>query len=484
LSSASDHDAPRGPRGARGYFAASAIAQVCALSRYVLLARLLGPEQLGLAAALILTGSFFDLISDTGGDRFLIQDKDGDQVRAQSLVQLVLVIRGVSIAVALAVFAWPIALFYKAPALGPGLAVLGLSPLIFGFLHLDMRRSQRHNDFRSEGVGMLASETLGLIATVVAAYFVRNFTAVLYGLIARSAVMVIVSHVFATRPYSIGYSPEHAPRLARFAAPLMVNGLTLFLGGQGDRVLVGRQVGFTGLGHYSAVLLLIYSPSAALLGFAHAIYLPSISAAREDRFQRDRVASDLGGRTLLLALAMSTGFAIVAPSVVGLLYGRAFSQSALIVALIGILQASRFLAVWPTTVALAMGRSSIILASNIVRLLAWPLAFLGFALVGGLTGVVIGFIGGELAAFSIALALLNRSESHHILYSFNRFLMFTAGSVGAIAWILVLDKPAKFSIVALACITAALVGWIVRSESVVIRDVMSTLKRLTVLKRI
>jgi O-antigen/teichoic acid export membrane protein len=480
LSLASDNFARPEPRGARGYFAAAAIAQACALLRYVLLARLLGPEQLGLAAALILTGAFFDLISDTGGDRFLIQDKDGDQASAQSLVQLVLVIRGVSIAVALAVLAWPIALFYKAPALAPGLAVLGLSPLILGFLHLDMRRSQRHNDFRSEGVGMLASETLGLIATVLAAYFVRNFTAVLYGLIARSAVMVIVSHVLATRPYSIGYSPEHAPRLARFAAPLMANGLTLFLGGQGDRVLVGRQVGFAGLGHYSAVLLLIYSPSAALLSFAHAIYLPSISAARADRFQRDRIASDLGGRTLLLALAMSTGFAIVAPPVVGLLYGRAFSQSALIVALIGILQASRFLAVWPTTVALAMGRNSIILASNIVRLLAWPLAFLGFALVGGLTGVVIGFTAGELAAFATALAMLNRSESHHILYGFNRFFMFIVGSMGAIAWILALDKPTEFSIVALTCITVALVGWISRAESVVIRNAMGTLKHLIV----
>ena len=97
MSLAFDNDMPPERRGARGYFAASAISQVCALLRYVLLARLLGPEQLGFAAALMLTGSFFDLISDTGGDRFLIQDKDGDQASAQSLVQHVLVVRGASI---------------------------------------------------------------------------------------------------------------------------------------------------------------------------------------------------------------------------------------------------------------------------------------------------------------------------------------------------------------------------------------------------
>ena len=38
------------------------------------MARLLGPEQIGLAALLILTSSFFESVSDNGSDRFLIQD--------------------------------------------------------------------------------------------------------------------------------------------------------------------------------------------------------------------------------------------------------------------------------------------------------------------------------------------------------------------------------------------------------------------------
>ena len=65
-------------RGARAYLAGSIVAQGCALGRYTLLARLLGPEQLGLAATLILTQQFFESLSDSGADRFSIQDKDGD----------------------------------------------------------------------------------------------------------------------------------------------------------------------------------------------------------------------------------------------------------------------------------------------------------------------------------------------------------------------------------------------------------------------
>ena len=392
-------------RGAKAYLAASGVSQLCALLRYVLLARLLGPEQLGLAATLILTQAFFDLISDTAADRFLIQDKDGDEVPVQHLVQLVLAGRGVSIAVAMLIFAWPLAWFYKAPQLAPGLAILGLAPLIGGFIHLDMRRAQRDNDFRAEGLSSMISEIAGLLGTVLAAYLTRNFTAVLYGVIARSAVLVICSHIFANRPYGFGYSKDHGPRLARFSAPLMVTGMILFFASQGDRVLVDRNIGFAGLGHYSAVLLLIFYPAGALLKYMHTIYLPQIAATRLDPVKRADVTGSLGSQTLLLGLGMASGFAIVAPLMIPILYGHAFYQPAMIVALIGILQSTRFLVVWPTTVALSMGRSGVVLANNVLRLTAWPAAMAGFALGYGLYGIVVGFIFGELLAIGVALVM-------------------------------------------------------------------------------
>ena len=56
-------------QGARAYFAANILSQLFALLRYVVLARLLGPYELGLAATLVLTAAFFEVVSDTGSDR-------------------------------------------------------------------------------------------------------------------------------------------------------------------------------------------------------------------------------------------------------------------------------------------------------------------------------------------------------------------------------------------------------------------------------
>ena len=299
----SEPSAGPGRRGAKIYLAATVLAQIVALLRYVSLARLLGPEQLGLAATLAVTQAFFDLISDTGSDRFLIQDRDGDSPRAQGLVQLVYISRGFMVAAGLALFSWPIAAFYKAPQLVNGLIILGLSPAILGFLHLDVRRFQRHQDFRAEAIMVMLAESCSLVATVLAAWLTHSFTAILYGLITRALVMVLVSHLRAERPYRLVYAREHATRLARFAAPLMLSGLLLFIGSQGDRVLVANRLGVAELGRYSAILLLIYYPSAVILRYMHVIYLPMVAAGRDDAARRDEVSDLLGGQTLLLALA-------------------------------------------------------------------------------------------------------------------------------------------------------------------------------------
>jgi O-antigen/teichoic acid export membrane protein len=442
------------------------------------LARVLGPEELGLAAALTVTAGFFDLISDTGSDRFLIQDRDGENAQVQKLVQLVYVGRGCLVAVALVIFAIPIAHLYRTPRLAEGLAMLAIAPVISGFLHLDIRRAQRSHDFRSEAICMIAADSLGLCAALIAAWLTRDFTAVVYGFITRAVVMVLSSHIQAKRSYRLGWDSEHAPRLARFAAPLMLNGLMLFVVSQGDRVMVGSQLGVTALGYYSAIVLLIYYPSGVLGSYIHAIFTPLIAAQRDSPGDRDRVSDRLGGQTLILAIAMAVGFAVVTPPLVPILFGARFAQSALLIGLIGVLQTIRFLLTWPTTTALAMGRSTTVLLSNLAHILTFPGAFIGLWLVGGLSGVVVGFIGGELIAAALALALLNRTTHQKPLHGFDRLraLVLTGGAI--VSWNLALGTSPWPAEVGMLLASIALVVWLYRRESAVVDEFVATVGRV------
>jgi O-antigen/teichoic acid export membrane protein len=454
--------------GSRSFFVASGVAQASALLRYVALARLLGPEQLGLASTIVVTAAFFDMISDTGSDRFLIQDRDGDDPAAQQLVHLVMVVRGALIALGLVLAAWPASIFFKEPRLSGAIMVLALSPLMLSMMHFDYRRTQRHLDYRSEAFTVMSGEAVCVLFTATAAYLTHDFTAVLYGLIARATVMVLVSHLRAERPYRVGFSRKHARALFRFSGPLILNGILLFLGSQGDRVVIANRLGVKELGYYSAVLLLIYYPSALLLRYIHAMYLPLVAAARDDASQQNEVVDRLAGETLLLSVAMVAGFVVVAPAAVVILFGHRYIQSIGVVALIGVLQTFRYMGVWPTTVALGRGESRTVLAINAVRVVAYPTAIVGGWLAGGLSGVLAGFIIGEAVALMTGVALVNSISDAAPWKDFGRVALFSMICGGIVAATI---TPSHFGQITIGSGVVALIGWVIRRERALLSEV-------------
>lgn len=465
-------------RGAKAYYAAAVLSQVFALARYTLLARLIGPEQLGFAATIILTAQFFDLVTDSGSDRFLIQNRDGDEPKVQNLVHSVLIFRGVATAVALVALAAPLAQLFGSPALTIGFVILALSPLVAGFIHMDFRRLQRHHDFRIEAAALIVSEGLSLAVTVATALYFRDYTAILYGLITRSVLVVIVSHVMSERRYGVGFARQHSSALARFALPLMMNGLLLFLGSQGDRILIANKLGMTELGHYSAVLLLIASPIAVLTRAMSTMHLPLIAAARDNPAEMERTGGVLRGQSLLLGIGSAVGFALIAPWMVVILFGRDFTQPALVLALVGILSMMRFVRLWPTTIALANGRSEIPLVANIVRLSAIPAAALAIALMSNLSGIVVGFIFGELAACVTGLVMTNRATGRPLTADFLRLSEFVAISALIVGWALAIQHQSLTSMITLGVTTVAAVIWVIRREMPTLRDTLEVGMRL------
>ncbi len=423
-------------QGARAYFVANITSQLFALLRYVVLARLLGPHELGLAATLILTAAFFEAVSDTGSDRFLVQDKDGDSPVMQGVVHAVMAARGVLIASALALSAGLLATLYKAPDLQVSLVALGVAPLIAGFAHLDMRRVQRTADFRPESAVMFVSETLSLIATAAAAWIVRDHTAVIYGLVVRATALVVVSHITAKRPYRWAFAGAEVRTFGVFAAPLAVNGLLLFLGSQGDRVVVGGALGPAALGYYSAVLLLVYYPAAMLGRFLSGLHLPQLAGAKTDPADFADRNRTYAARMLLLGAAIVIGFTAVGPVMTPLLYGREFAQPLQVFAFLAVLQSLRFVRLWPTNVAVSLGQSLIVLLNNVARMAALPLAFAAAALFGTLESIIAAFIVGEVAALAAALVLLRLAGPLKLLRELLRTGVFLglSAAVCAVAW--------------------------------------------------
>ena len=425
---------PRVRIGARLYFAASMVAQGSALIRYVILARILGPEELGLAAMLVLTAQFFESISDTGADRFVVQDPDGGEPRMVGLVHLAMSLRGVMIAVLLALTAGLAARLYGAPQITPALQVLALAPLIAGFTNYDMRRAQRSGDFRPESYVTIVGEVIGVGASAAAAIIVRDHTAVLYGLITRAVVMLAMSHAIAKHRYAWAFGRQESRRFFTFAGPLAINGLFLYFGSQGDRLLVASGLGAAALGQYSAILLLIFNPTSAVARFLQGIHLPHVARARDDAPALLAQGDQIAGQSLLLAVGAVVGFALAGPFLAPLLYGKLGAQPLLMFAGLGAVQAARLLRGWPTAIALGLGRSGDVMINNIVRVIALPVAFVANLHWHVLTAILAAFFLGEFLALIGGLWLLIRQSAAPLRSSVRRTGMFVATSAATVTF--------------------------------------------------
>ncbi len=68
--------------------------QLLSLLRNFVVARLILPSSFGVAVTFTTTISLLNLISDIGMDKFIVQDRDGDDPRVQASLQTLIVVRG------------------------------------------------------------------------------------------------------------------------------------------------------------------------------------------------------------------------------------------------------------------------------------------------------------------------------------------------------------------------------------------------------
>jgi O-antigen/teichoic acid export membrane protein len=201
-----------------------------------------------------------------------------------------------------------------------------------------------------------------------------------------------------------------------------------------------------------------------LMRYLATVNLPKIAGA-QDQITRQEAEDELGGVSMVAATLIAIGFYVLGPFAVRILYGPAFSHSGLLIAMIGVLQAARLMRQWPTTTALAMGKSSIVLGGSIIRMIGLAGAVAGEFTIGGLYGIVLGLILGEFLALGTALYLINRQTGLPILAGFDRFASFVAASASLIGWAYLIAKPQPLGIVGVGTLTLACVAWIVRREA-------------------
>lgn len=383
--------------------ATQAVCEGAAFLRNIFFARLLGAEEMGLAVTLALGFRLFEMAGEFGLDRLLVQVDSQSLNNTRNMVHLLQVIKGFLIAALVFAVASPLANSLN-PVLSPALlSIAALALVMRGASNFDFRVQQRNGLFVPALIVEGGSTLASLLACVPLALVLQDYSAMAWAILIQAMVYCLLSHLTALVPYSLGFTRSLLGRCLRYGIPIALNGALMFLALQGDRFVVAFSFSAEDLARYSLVAQLSVLPALIGARYLLAAELPRVAAlghANDDMFQHClSLLIRVAGISLIGALA----FAMVGNTLVESIYGTAYGMPFSIFIFFAVAAAARLVRAVPTIALMALERTTLLLAGNLIRLVALPIALWSIAHGAGLTCLVA--IGASAEMISLLITL-------------------------------------------------------------------------------
>jgi O-antigen/teichoic acid export membrane protein len=243
----------------------------------------------------------------------------------------------------------------------------------------------------------------GVIVTILVAQMTSSYAAVLWGSLVASAVSLALSHSLATESYRASLDLAVLRSVLVYGLPLLLNGIVILIGSQGDRLLVAILQDAEDLGIYFAISSVTVGASLLLSKLIGNLYLPLRTASRDDPIIQARQHELCGALSLAILFSTMLPMAAFGDLLVRLLFGVAFEPAPLLSTCLAIQAAFRVLRSWPVVGSLSSGRTKDILYSNLLRTGGVAAAFAALLAGHGLLGVALSVMVGEIIGTFYAL---------------------------------------------------------------------------------
>ncbi|MBA6357438.1 MULTISPECIES: oligosaccharide flippase family protein [unclassified Colwellia] len=232
----------------------------------MILARVLLPEDFGLIAILTLVGLFFEILTQTGSEQYIIQKTKVDHNTLNTAFTLDIITK--SIIWLLFIICVPyISEYYNEPQLKWALWASSLILPIGALTNPNLYMLKKNIDFKAftklEAFRKIFSFTIVMLVLI----FEQSFWAIVAGDIASMAIAVLGSYVIA--PYKPRLSKENIKIQWVFSKWMLIKGIFGFTRSQADTFLVSNFFGIADLGRYHMSKHIAYIP-------ANDIIIPSI----------------------------------------------------------------------------------------------------------------------------------------------------------------------------------------------------------------
>ncbi|WP_336489087.1 oligosaccharide flippase family protein [Methylobacterium nigriterrae] len=349
--------------------AANLLEALLPFARNIALARLISPEEFGLAVSLSVVMGIIEVLTDFGLPIFAVRKTTPvpPTVLMGTLQSLALVRASVLALILVAISPFVARAFHAGDSAGI-YALLGLIAFLRGFENFGVKEMMRRYVFWREAVVLGSAQVVGVAVTVAIAAAAGGFACMIWGMLATTLTTVLLSHLLSPLPYRLAWNRAAARDAASFGRPLVVNGMAVALG-LSDRVLVGSVLGPTLLAFYNVAYGTATLPRTVLAKFLTSAFLPLFVEHRE-RGGASSLFDTWAWCLSCLAFTYGLGLSLVGDRILALVFSAAYQPSRLFMCLAGMSVCVKFLMLLPVPAAYASGNTRLVTCGSVLSALS------------------------------------------------------------------------------------------------------------------
>jgi O-antigen/teichoic acid export membrane protein len=363
--------------GVRWSLVGQAVGKVGSFAMNLILARLLMPEDFGVYAIALSAVSLLMMIDDIGIIGASMQWR-GDFQQIVPTASIIACVASVLIFTGSFVAAPHFAALAGTPSATPLIRLIIVAVLVDGVIAV--RTASLLRDFRQSRLvvaslcGLLTQLVVG-ISLAVAGHGPLSLAA---AYLASYFVMGVLILRFAKLPFRLSFDPVVAKRLLRFGLPLTVGlGLEAALL-NADYIVVGRTLGAAAVGLY----LLAFNVSSwipnVILSAVRWVAVPSFARLAEDKEALASAVQRSIALLVMLMLPVTVCLIVLAPELIGFLYGSRWVPAAPALQFLAVLSVIRLVTSLPGDVLSGVGRTPIAMWVTV----GWAVALVPALVVG------------------------------------------------------------------------------------------------------
>lgn len=295
------------------------------LIKFIVLARLLTPEDFGLFGIAMLALALMETFSSTVFEKALIQRQDNVS-GFLNVAWTVQISRGVIFASVLFLSAPYIAGFFQESQAVPILRMLCLIEIAKGSKNIGIVYFQKNLEFRKQAIYEVFGHFIGLVTGVILALQTRSVWALVWASLAAEFSRTILSYFLHPYRPSLSMNWNQVSQLFQFGKWLLGGSIVGLLAQKADRFILGRLLGAAALGFYNMADQIGGMLPTEFTHMTNVVMMPAYAKVQNEKTRLGRGFLQFFEVTLIIVGPLCAFIFIAAPEIVLALLGDAWQE--------------------------------------------------------------------------------------------------------------------------------------------------------------